>query len=71
MLQLKDIARVWWKVEKGRLEKPVPWLVFRELCFEKFFPETAKADLLQQFLSLQQGSSSVDSYAADFTRLSK
>ena len=49
-LQLKDVARVWWKVEEERLEKPVPWFVFRELYFDKFFPETSKADLLQQFL---------------------
>ncbi|KAJ6792148.1 Uncharacterized protein M6B38_241995 [Iris pallida] len=47
------------------------WEDFRKLFKEKFYPDVAVSALEGQFASLEQGSSSVDEYAAEFFRLSR
>ena len=39
--------------------------------YERFFPKTARREMEQQFINLQQGSRSIDEYAAKFLRLSR
>jgi hypothetical protein len=66
-----DVARSWWLAEEDLLTKPIAWEKFTESFFERFFPETAKQDMEQQFTSLKQYDKSVDAYAAEFLRLSR
>ena len=60
-IKLVDVAQTWWIAQ---LEKLVPWEKFTESFYERFFPKTAKMEMEQQFNNLQQGSRSVDEYAA-------
>ena len=69
-IQLKDIARTWWLAEEARLEKPITWTTFTKSFYSRFFPATARKDMAEQFIMLQQGNKSVDQYAAEFLRLS-
>ena len=70
-IQLKDIARTWWLAEEARLERPITWTTFSKSFYSRFFPATARKDMAEQFIRLQQGDKSVDQYAAEFLRLSR
>jgi len=68
-VQLTDVARTWWLAEEERLEPPIAWEQFMDSFYERFFPKTARRKMEQQFINLQQGSRSINEYAAEFLRL--
>ncbi|KAJ6798715.1 Uncharacterized protein M6B38_210620 [Iris pallida] len=70
-LQLLDIARTWFRNEPALAGEGHTWAEFKLLFKEKFFSPTDKIDLVRQFQDLQQGSLSVEEYAAEFGRLSR
>ncbi|KAJ6797546.1 Uncharacterized protein M6B38_217775 [Iris pallida] len=70
-LQLLDIARTWFRNEPALAGEGRTWAEFKLLFKEKFFSSTDKIDLVRQFQDLQQGSLSVEEYAAEFGRLSR
>ncbi|KAJ6793097.1 Uncharacterized protein M6B38_112760 [Iris pallida] len=70
-LQLLDITRTWFRNEPALAGKGHTWAEFTLLFKEKFFSPTDKIDLVRQFQDLQQGSLSVEEYAAEFGRLSR
>ncbi|CAA0808174.1 Unknown protein, partial [Striga hermonthica] len=45
------------------------WERFKELIREKYYPTYYRAEIERQFLSLKQGTHSVDEYEREFTRL--
>lgn len=63
-IQLTDIARTWWLAEEDRLEKPVAWSQFSASFYKRFFPQTARREMEDQFIRLKQRGRSVDEYAA-------
>ena len=70
-IQLTDIARTWWLVEKARLTPPITWKQFTEGFNERFFPTIARQDMEEEFLNLGQKYRTIDEYAAEFLRLSR
>lgn len=70
-IQLTDVARTWWLTEEARLEKPISWKDFTDSFYERFFPATAKREMQSQFINLKQRDKNVESYAAEFLRLSR
>ncbi|CAA0835392.1 Unknown protein, partial [Striga hermonthica] len=71
-LQLTSDARLWWNAywsmrpgEKARCT----WDMLKELVREKYYPTYYRAEMERQFLSLQQGTRTVDEYEREFTRL--
>ncbi|KAJ6842852.1 uncharacterized protein M6B38_298905 [Iris pallida] len=70
-LQLLDIARTWFRNEPALAGEGHTWAEFRALFREKFFSPTDKIGLVRQFQNLQQGSMTVEEYAAEFGRLSR
>ncbi|KAJ6791026.1 Uncharacterized protein M6B38_246915 [Iris pallida] len=70
-LQLLDIARTWFRNEPALAGEGHTWAEFRTLFREKFFSPTDKIGLVRQFQNLQQGSMTVEEYAAEFGRLSR
>ncbi|CAA0812674.1 Unknown protein, partial [Striga hermonthica] len=45
------------------------WEMFKDLVCEKYYPTYYRAEMERQFLSLQQGTRTVDEYEREFTRL--
>ncbi|KAJ6839194.1 uncharacterized protein M6B38_317215 [Iris pallida] len=70
-LQLLDVARTWFRNEPALAGEGHTWAEFRALFREKFFSPTDKIGLVRQFQNLQQGSMTVEEYAAEFSRLSR
>ncbi|KAJ6795450.1 Uncharacterized protein M6B38_226785 [Iris pallida] len=70
-LQLLDIARTWFRNEPALAGEGHTWAEFRALFREKFFFPTDKIGLVRQFQNLQQGSMTVEEYAAEFGRLGR
>ncbi|XP_020264431.1 uncharacterized protein LOC109840265 [Asparagus officinalis] len=70
-LQLSNVARTWWDTEEEKLPKPVSLETFRESFLEAFFPKTARLEMQRQFVMLRQRASTVDEYAAEFSKLSR
>ncbi|KAJ6839875.1 uncharacterized protein M6B38_311945 [Iris pallida] len=69
--QFFDIALTWYRTDPRASVRGISWEDFRKLFKEKFYPDVALTALEGQFASLEQGSSSVDEYAAEFFRLSR
>ncbi|KAJ6807619.1 uncharacterized protein M6B38_169275 [Iris pallida] len=69
--QFFDIALTWYRTDPRASVRGLSWEDFRKLFKEKFYPDVAVSALEGQFASLEQGSSSVDEYAAEFFRLSR
>ncbi|CAA0819817.1 Unknown protein, partial [Striga hermonthica] len=71
-IQLTRDARLWWNaywsMRPGEKEG-CTWDQFKELIREKYYPSYYRADMERQFLSLTQGTRSVDEYEREFTRL--
>ncbi|CAA0817174.1 Unknown protein, partial [Striga hermonthica] len=71
-LQLTDDARLWWNaywsMRLGEKEG-CTWDRLKELIREKYYPTYYRAEMERQFLSLKQGTRSVDEYEREFTRL--
>ncbi|CAA0831343.1 Unknown protein, partial [Striga hermonthica] len=71
-LQLTGDARLWWNaywsMHPGEKEG-CTWDRLKELIREKYYPTYYRAEMERQFLSLKQGTRSVDKYEREFTRL--
>ncbi|CAA0831244.1 Unknown protein, partial [Striga hermonthica] len=71
-LQLTGDARLWWNaywsMRPGEKEG-CTWDRLKELIREKYYPTYYRAEMERQFLSLKQGTRSVDEYEREFTRL--
>ncbi|CAA0826059.1 Unknown protein, partial [Striga hermonthica] len=71
-LQLTGDARLWWNgywsMRPGE-KAGCTWEMFKELIREKYYPTYYRAEMEHQFLSLQQGTRTVDEYEREFTRL--
>ncbi|CAA0828257.1 Unknown protein, partial [Striga hermonthica] len=71
-LQLTGDARLWWNaywsMRPGEKEG-CTWERLKELIREKYYPTYYRAEMERQFLSLKQGTRSVDEYEREFTRL--
>ncbi|CAA0839461.1 Unknown protein, partial [Striga hermonthica] len=71
-LQLTGDARLWWNaywsMRPGEKEG-CTWERLKELVREKYYPTYYRAEMERQFLSLKQGTRSVDEYEREFTRL--
>ncbi|CAA0819556.1 Unknown protein, partial [Striga hermonthica] len=71
-LQLTGDARLWWNaywsMRPGEKEG-CTWDRLKELIREMYYPSYYRAEMERQFLSLQQGTRSVDEYEREFTRL--
>ncbi|CAA0819171.1 Unknown protein, partial [Striga hermonthica] len=71
-LQLTGDARLWWNaywsMRPGE-KAGCTWEMFKELVHEKYYPTYYLAEMERQFLSLQQGTRTVDEYEREFTRL--
>ncbi|CAA0843033.1 Unknown protein, partial [Striga hermonthica] len=71
-LQLTGDARLWWNAYWSMLpgeKEGCTWDRLKELIREKYYPSYYRAEMERQFLSLQQGTRSVDEYEREFTRL--
>ncbi|CAA0841269.1 Uncharacterized mitochondrial protein AtMg00860, partial [Striga hermonthica] len=71
-LQLIDDARLWWNaywsMRPGEKEG-CTWERFKEMIREKYYPTYYRAEMERQFLSLKQGTRTVDEYEREITRL--
>ncbi|CAA0819390.1 Unknown protein, partial [Striga hermonthica] len=71
-LQLTGDARLWWNaywsMRPGEKED-CTWERFKKMIREKYYPTYYRAEMERQFLSLKQGTRSVDEYDREFTRL--
>ncbi|XP_020254038.1 uncharacterized protein LOC109831109 [Asparagus officinalis] len=70
-IQLTDMARIWWDAMKTHLERPILWETFTDRFNRKYFPQSARDELLRRFVELKQGGRSVDDYEAEFSSLSR
>ncbi|CAA0840620.1 Unknown protein, partial [Striga hermonthica] len=71
-IQLTGDARLWWNAYWGMRpgdKEGCTWDRFKELIREKYYPAYYRAEMERQFMSLQQGTRTVDEYAREFTRL--
>lgn len=68
---LKGEANFWWESKETREEQVVTWDRFKDLFFEKYFPQTMKNKMEMQFLELKQGDMSVEQYEAKFIELAR
>ena len=57
--------------EEDILDEPITWDQFTKSFFERFFPETAKRDMEQQFVNIKKRDRSIDEYTAEFLGLSR
>ncbi|XP_020262967.1 uncharacterized protein LOC109838941 [Asparagus officinalis] len=71
ILTLTDTSRIWWAAEKTHLERPILWETFTERFNRKYFPLSARDELLRRFVELKQGGRTVDEYEAEFSSLSR
>ncbi|CAA0812352.1 Unknown protein, partial [Striga hermonthica] len=71
-LQLTGDARLWWNaywsMRPGE-KAGCTWEMLKELIREKYYPTYYRAEMERKFLSLQQGTRTVDEYERGFTRL--
>ncbi|CAA0816881.1 Unknown protein, partial [Striga hermonthica] len=71
-LQLTGDARLWWNaywsMRPGE-KAGCTWERLEELIREKYYPTYYRAEMERQFLSLQQGTRTVDEYEREITRL--
>ncbi|CAA0810444.1 Unknown protein, partial [Striga hermonthica] len=71
-LQFTGDSRLWWNAYWGMRpgEKAgCTWEMLKELIRENYYPTYYRAEMERQFLSLQQGTRTVDEYEREFTRL--
>ncbi|XP_020243073.1 uncharacterized protein LOC109821297 [Asparagus officinalis] len=70
-VQLTDTARIWWAAKKTHLERPILWETLTERFNKKYFPQSARDELLRRFVELKQGGRKVDEYEAESSSLSR
>ena len=67
-------AEHWWRSARLLMEAThvaVDWVAFRNAFLERFYPLSAREEQETKFLTLQQGSMTVDEYAAKLESLSR
>jgi len=67
-------AEYWWKNAKSMSEnaqEEITWEVFQAKFLERYFPQSARTKLDDDFLKLRQGNMTVGAYAARFETLSR
>ena len=70
--QLRGAALDWWEVIiAGRPEGEVTWDQFKAMLEGRFVPASAKESLLEEFIKLRQGTTSVTEYTQKFESLAK
>ncbi|KAH7843326.1 hypothetical protein Vadar_015193 [Vaccinium darrowii] len=69
--QFEGEADHWWEAIKGTLPANLTWDHFETIFFGKYFPSPVKQALVQEFLSLKQGTMTVTQYMARFEELSR
>ncbi|XP_020272433.1 uncharacterized protein LOC109847613 [Asparagus officinalis] len=70
-IQLTDTARIWWTAKKAHLERLILWDKFTDRFNRKYFPQSARDELLRRFVELKQGGRTVDEYEAEFSSMSR
>ncbi|XP_057418164.1 uncharacterized protein LOC130712345 [Lotus japonicus] len=71
---LKGDAEYWWRSAKQLMtdnNEAITWESFKRAFMDKYFPETAREEMENQFLRLRQGTMTVGEYAAKLEALSK
>ena len=61
----------WLELQDGQLGDDINWEEFKEAFLDRFFPLELREAMVQEFINLKQGNSSVREYALKFTKLSK
>ncbi|ONK61030.1 uncharacterized protein A4U43_C08F25360 [Asparagus officinalis] len=57
--------------KKTHLERPILWETLTDRFNRKYFPQSARDELLRRFVKLKQGGQTVDEYEAEFSSLSR
>ncbi|XP_057418684.1 uncharacterized protein LOC130712885 [Lotus japonicus] len=71
---LKGDVEYWWRSARQLMtanHEAITWESFRKAFMDKYFPETAREEMENRFLSLRQGPTSVGEYVARLEALSK
>ncbi|XP_020262437.1 uncharacterized protein LOC109838398 [Asparagus officinalis] len=61
-IQLTDTARIWWAAEKTHLERPILWEMFTYRFNRKYFPQSARDELLHPTIRRHQFQKGLDKY---------
>ncbi|XP_028069881.1 uncharacterized protein LOC114272392 [Camellia sinensis] len=70
--QMEGEADHWWEMIKStRQVETLTWRQFEDLFMEKYFPNSLRQEMIQEFLQLKQGKMSVAQYANRFEALSR
>ncbi|KAH7546031.1 hypothetical protein FEM48_Zijuj01G0157600 [Ziziphus jujuba var. spinosa] len=71
---LKQSASHWWKMisRACNVERnPITWVRFKELIYEKYFPQTWRDNKIADFIELKQGKMTLAQYERKFDELSR
>ncbi|XP_028063784.1 uncharacterized protein LOC114266999 [Camellia sinensis] len=70
--QMEGVADHWWEmIRSTRQVETLTWRQFEDLFMEKYFPNSLRQEIIQEFLRLKQGKMSVTQYANRFEALSR
>ncbi|XP_028122727.1 uncharacterized protein LOC114319866 [Camellia sinensis] len=70
--QMEGEADHWWEMIKStRQAETLTWRQFKDLFMEKYFPNSLRQEMIQEFLQLKQRKMSVAQYANRFEALSR
>ena len=67
---LKEEARRWWMLERN-VNEGVTWDRFKEIFFEKYFPQCIRDRKVSEFEQLKQGNMTMAEYETKFTELAR
>ncbi|XP_028117247.1 uncharacterized protein LOC114314916 [Camellia sinensis] len=67
---LKEGARRWWMLVRDE-NRDLTWDRFKEMFYEKYFPQCIRDRKISEFEQLKQGAMSVAEYEAKFTELAR
>ena len=68
--QMEGEADHWWEMIKStRQVETLTWRQFEDLFMQKYFPNSLRQEMIQEFLQLKQGKMSVTQYANCFEAL--
>ncbi|XP_028120019.1 uncharacterized protein LOC114317460 [Camellia sinensis] len=67
---LKEEARRWWMLARDE-NRDLTWDRFKEMFYEKYFPQCNRDRKVSEFEKLKQGTMSVAEYEAKFTELAR
>ncbi|XP_028112032.1 uncharacterized protein LOC114310284 [Camellia sinensis] len=71
VFQMEGEVDHWWEMIKStRQVETLTWRQFEDLFMEKYFPNSLRQEMIQEFLQLKQGKMSVAQYANRFEALS-